>query len=51
MKKTIDKNFDAVQYMRDERKKLTEKLSMMTKKEIVDYFKSQCLKNTLRPRA
>ena len=49
MKTTIDKKFDAVKFMRDQRQKLTEKLSKMTKKEIVDYFKKQRLKNTVKP--
>ena len=49
MKTTIDKKFDAVKYMREQRQKLTEKLSKMTKQEIVDYFKNQKLKNTVKP--
>ena len=49
MKTTIDKKFDAVKYMREERQKLTEKLSKMTTKEIVEYFKKQRLKNTVKP--
>ena len=49
MKTTIDKKFDAVKYMREQRQKLTEKLSKMTKQEIVDYFKKQKLKNSVKP--
>ena len=49
MKTTIDKKFDAVKYMREQRQKLTEKLSKMTKQEIVDYFKKQKLNNTVKP--
>jgi hypothetical protein len=51
MKTIIEKKFDAVKYMREERQKLTEKLSKMTKKEIVDYFKNQSLKSTVKPSA
>jgi hypothetical protein len=39
--KTTKKKFDAVKYMRQQREKLSEKLSKMTKEEIVDYFKKQ----------
>lgn len=39
--KTTEKKFDAVKYMRQQREKLSEKLSKMTKEEIVDYFKKQ----------
>ena len=49
MMTTIDKKFDAVKFMREQRQKLTEKLSKMTKQEIVDYFKKQRLKNTVKP--
>ena len=49
MKTTIDKKFDAVKYMREQRQKLTEKLSKMTTTEIVEYFKKQRLKNTVKP--
>ena len=51
MKTTTEKKFDAVKYMRQERQRLSEKLSTMTKKEIVDYFKKQSLKNTVKPSA
>ncbi len=39
MKTTFDKKFDAVKYMREQREKLSEKLSKRTKEEIVEYFK------------
>ncbi len=51
MKTKTEKQFDAVKYMREQRQKLTEKLSQMTTKEIVDYFKKQRLKNTVKPSA
>lgn len=38
MKTTIKKDFDAVLYMRNQRRKLSDKLSKMTKDEIVAYF-------------
>ena len=37
--KTIKKTFDAVKFMRQQRDKLSEKLSKMTKEEILEYFK------------
>lgn len=49
MKTTTNKKFDAVKFMREQRQKLTEKLSKMTKQEIVEYFKTQKNKNTVRP--
>ncbi len=49
MKTIIDKKFDAVKFMREQRQQLTEKLSKMTKQEIVDYFRKQRLKNTVKP--
>ena len=37
--KTTEKQFDAVKFMRQQRDKLSEKLSKMTKAEIIEYFK------------
>jgi len=37
--------------MRQQREKLSEKLSKMTKEEIVDYFKKQKSMNTIKPSA
>ena len=51
MKTIIEKKFDAVKYVRQERHRLTEKLLKMTKKEIVEYFKNQSLKSTVKPSA
>lgn len=45
------KEFDAVEFMREQRKILSEKLSKMTKSEIVNYFKKREVKNEIRPRA
>ena len=49
--KTTEKKFDAVHYMRQQREKLSEKLSKMTKEEIVDYFKKQKSMTTVKPNA
>ena len=50
MKKT-EKDFDAVNFMREQRNKLSEKLSKMTKKEIVDYFRKRKLEMNIKPSA
>ena len=36
--KTTEKTSDTVKFMRQERDKLSEKLSKMTKEEIIEYF-------------
>ena len=51
MKTTTEKTFDAVKFMRDQRKILSEKLSKMTKEEIVEYFKLKKLENSIKPSA
>jgi len=51
MKTTTDKKFDAVKYMREQRQKLSEHLSKMTKEEIVAYFRQKKLKNRVKPSA
>ncbi len=51
MKTTTDKKFDAVKYMREQRQKLSKKLSKMTKEEIVEYFKRKKFENTVKPSA
>jgi len=51
MKTTTDKKFDAVKYMREQRQKLSAKLSGMTKEEIVAYFRSKKMQNTIKPSA
>lgn len=45
------KEFDAVKFMREQRKLLSEKLSKMTKSEIVEYFRSRQLKHRTKPSA
>jgi hypothetical protein len=49
--KTIEKQFDAVKFMRQQRDKLSEKLSKMTKVEIVEYFKKRKTETTVKPKA
>ncbi len=47
--KTIEKQFDAVKFMRQQRNLLGEKLAKMTKEEIVAYFKIVKTKTTIKP--
>ena len=47
--KTIEKTFDAVKFMRQERDKLSSKLSKMTKEEILEYFKKHNLQTKIKP--
>ncbi len=47
--KTIKKQFDAVVFMRLQRDKLSEKLSKMSKAEILEYFKNQKAESTIKP--
>jgi c-di-AMP phosphodiesterase-like protein len=49
--KTTEKTFDAVKFMRQERDKLSEKLSKMTKEEIIEYFNKRKLQTTIKPSA
>jgi len=49
MKKTSKKSFDAVKFMREQRVKLSQILSKMTKEEIVEYFKKIQLENSTKP--
>jgi len=49
METTINKTFDAVRFMREQRDKLSEKLSKMTKEEIIEYFKRKKLENSIKP--
>jgi c-di-AMP phosphodiesterase-like protein len=51
MKTTTEKTFDAVKFMRSQREKLSEKLSKMSKDEVVDYFKNRKLKSSVKPSA
>jgi len=49
METTIKKTFDAVEFMREQRKRLSENLSKMTKEEIIEYFKKKKLENSVKP--
>ncbi|HQN57253.1 MAG TPA: hypothetical protein PLC76_13870 [Saprospiraceae bacterium] len=49
--KTIEKTFDAVKYMREQRDRLSKKLSKMTKEEIVEYLKKRKSQATVKPGA
>jgi hypothetical protein len=49
--KTTEKTFDAVKFMRQQRDKLSEKLSKMTKEEILEYFKKRKTQMTIKPGA
>ena len=51
METTTKKTFDAVKFMREQRDKLSEKLSKMTKEEIVEYFKRRKLESPTKPSA
>ena len=51
METKTKKEFDAVGFMREQRKTLSEKLSKMTKSEIVDYFNRKRLDNGVKPSA
>ena len=51
MKTLIDKQFDAVKFMRQQREKISEKLSKMTKSEIIEYFKKRKLESQTKPSA
>ena len=47
--KTTEKTFDAVKFMRQQRDKLSEKLSKMTKEEILEYFNKRKTHSTIKP--
>jgi hypothetical protein len=49
--KTSEKTFDAVKFMRQERDKLSEKLSKMTREEIIEYFNKRKSQTTIKPSA
>ena len=51
MKTTVEKKFDAVKFMRKQRDKLSDKLSRMSKEEIVEYFRKKNTKSAVRPGA
>ena len=47
--KTTEKQFDAVRFMRQQRDKLSERLSKMTKAEILEYFNKRKTETTIKP--
>lgn len=47
--KTTEKQFEAVKYMRQQREKLSDKLSKMSKTEIVEYFRNKKLVSKIKP--
>ena len=47
--KTIEKHFDAVKYMREQRDKLSKKLSKMTKEEVIEYFTKRKTESSTKP--
>ena len=49
--KTIEKQFDAVKFMRQQRDKLSDKLSKMTKSEIIEYFSRRKGETAIKPSA
>ena len=49
MKTKAKKEFDAVHFMREQRNLISEKLSKMTKAEIVEYFKRKRTENGIKP--
>ena len=49
--KTTEKQFDSVGFMRQQRDNLSDKLSKMTKAEILDYFKKRKAEMTIKPSA
>jgi len=50
-KTTTNKPFDAIEFMREQRRRLSDKLSKMTKAEIVAYFRHKRKENGVRPSA
>jgi len=49
MKTTIEKTFDSVKYMREQRENLSKKLSKMTREEIIEYFSRKKAENKIKP--
>ena len=47
--KTPEKTFDAVKFMRQQRDKLSAKLSKMTNEEILEYFNKAKTQTTIKP--
>ena len=51
MKTTTKKIFDAVNFMREQRDRLSKILSKMTKEEILEYFMTKKMENIVKPSA
>ena len=49
--KTVEKEFDAVNFMRQQRNRLSEKLTKMTKDEILEYFRKRKMDTNIKPSA
>ena len=49
--KTIEKTFDSVAYMRQQRDKLSLKLGKMSKGELIEYFRNIKIQVKIRPSA
>jgi len=49
--KTVKKKFDAVKFMREQRDKMSAKLSKMSKEEIIEYFKHRKEELPIKPSA
>jgi hypothetical protein len=47
--KTIEKEFDSVKFMRQQRDRLSSMLSKMTKEEIIEYFRKKASDTTVKP--
>ena len=47
--KTTEKTFDAVKFMRQQRDNLSNKLSKMTKEEILEYFEKRKTQTSIKP--
>lgn len=51
MESKTKKEFDAVQFARDQKDKLSKKLAKMTKEEIIKFFKMVRLESRIKPNA
>ena len=49
--KTVEKTFDSVAYMRQQRDKLSLKLGKMSKGELIEYFRNIKIQVKIRPSA
>jgi hypothetical protein len=49
METKTKKTFDSVKFMREQRDRLSKKLSKMTKEEIVEYFMKRKVEDSTKP--